>query len=79
MTCPICDNKPANCDCTERERWQHEEIERLTAELERHRMTEEERHSADFCVAFSCHSDESVARVLERYLGRTAPREEGDA
>lgn len=35
MTCPICDQKPANCDCTESERRQHSEIEDLEEEIER--------------------------------------------
>jgi hypothetical protein len=29
MTCPICDQKPANCDCTPNERRMHSEIEDL--------------------------------------------------
>jgi hypothetical protein len=35
MPCPICNQKPANCDCTETERWLFAEIEELTAEVER--------------------------------------------
>lgn len=35
MTCPICDQKPANCDCTAEERRQHGEIEDLECEIER--------------------------------------------
>lgn len=80
MACPICDNKPPNCDCTELERRQHEEIEWLTSELERHRMTEEERKAADAASlrALKACADE-VWQPLLRYLDRTAPREEGDA
>ena len=29
MTCPICDQKPMNCDCTELEHTSHNEIEEL--------------------------------------------------
>lgn len=35
MTCPICDQKPANCDCTAEERRQYGEIEDLEYEVER--------------------------------------------
>ena len=41
MGCPICDNKPANCDCTETEREQFDEIESLKAEIAR--LREERR------------------------------------
>ena len=35
MGCPICDNKPANCDCTATEREQFDEIESLQSEIAR--------------------------------------------
>ncbi len=35
MGCPICDNKPANCDCTATEREQFDEIASLQAEIDR--------------------------------------------
>lgn len=35
MPCPICDQKPANCDCTAKERRQYGEIEDLEYEVER--------------------------------------------
>ena len=35
MTCPICDQKPMNCDCTAKERCQYGEIEDLEAEIAR--------------------------------------------
>ena len=41
MGCPICDNKPANCDCTATEREQSDEIESLQAEIAR--LREERR------------------------------------
>jgi hypothetical protein len=46
MACPICDNKPANCDCTTKEREQFDEIESLRAEISRLRedkLTQDER------------------------------------
>lgn len=43
MTCPICDQKPANCDCTETERRQHREIEEL-------RLTDEEREAIEWAA-----------------------------
>lgn len=33
MACPICDQKPANCDCTSVERHQYAEIEELRDEI----------------------------------------------
>ena len=48
MTCPICDQKPANCDCTETEKRQWSEIEEL-------RLTDEEREAVAW--AASCASD----------------------
>jgi len=41
MGCPICDNKPANCDCTAKEREQFDEIASLQAEIAR--LREERR------------------------------------
>ena len=41
MGCPICDNKPANCDCTAKEREQFDEIHELQAEIAR--LREERR------------------------------------
>jgi hypothetical protein len=41
MTCPICDQKPMNCDCTETEKRQWSEIEDL-------RLTDEEREAIEW-------------------------------
>jgi len=49
------------------------EIERLVAEVERHRMTEEERAYADRVVGYMHAFGPSDARELEGYLKRTAP------
>ena len=35
MTCPICDQKPMNCDCTEAERRMYSENQDLEEEVER--------------------------------------------
>jgi hypothetical protein len=35
MTCPICDQKPMNCDCTPNERRMHAEIEDLEEQVPR--------------------------------------------
>lgn len=35
MPCPICGQKPMNCDCTELERTSHNEIEELEEQLEK--------------------------------------------
>lgn len=42
MACPICDQKPANCDCTPEERRQYAEIEDLEYEIERLRAENED-------------------------------------
>lgn len=41
MTCPICDQKPMNCDCTDRERRMYRELNDVV-EL---RLTDEEREA----------------------------------
>lgn len=41
MGCPICDNKPANCDCTATEREQFDEIQELQSQIAR--LREERR------------------------------------
>jgi hypothetical protein len=35
MKCPICDQKPANCDCTAKERCLYAETQDLADEIER--------------------------------------------
>ena len=54
MTCPICDQKPANCDCTETERRQYSEIadmeelvDLLNAKVAAMRLTAEELHALE--------------------------------
>ena len=43
MTCPICDQKPMNCDCTETEKRQWSEIEDL-------RLTDAEREAIEGAI-----------------------------
>lgn len=45
MACPICDQKPANCDCTETEKRQWSEIEDL-------RLTDDERDAVQGAIFF---------------------------
>ena len=40
MPCPICDQKPANCDCSPEEKRQYAEIADLQDEIERLRITD---------------------------------------
>lgn len=43
MTCPICDQKPANCDCSAVERTQFEELEELQSRLDAIKTTDAEK------------------------------------
>ena len=58
MTCPICDQKPMNCDCTETERRQFAEIAELEEQVARLRLTDEEREAIErlaiHCADTSC-------------------------
>ena len=52
MSCPICDQKPANCDCTKIDLRHHDEMEKLRAEVERLRqakLTDQEFDAIDRC------------------------------
>jgi len=60
MNCPICDQKPMNCDCTAAERQQYGEIEELRAEVARLRLTDLEREAV------------RAAIELEEYRGATS-------
>ena len=46
MTCPICDQKPMNCDCTDRERRMYRELN----DVEELRLTEAEREAIEAAV-----------------------------
>ena len=45
MACPICDQKPMNCYCTEAERRQYAEIEELEEQVASLRLTDAEREA----------------------------------
>ncbi len=47
MPCPICDQKPMNCDCTETERRQYAEIEELQEQVASLRLTDAEREAIE--------------------------------
>jgi hypothetical protein len=72
MTCPICDQKPMNCDCTEKEKRQWSEIEDL-------RLTDSEREAIEAAVRIiDAHEDEmdgfpsGASATLRGLLGRLA-------
>ena len=56
MSCPICDQKPANCDCTETEKRQWSEMQDL-------RLTDAEREAVRFCVTASLPETEKLGGV----------------
>lgn len=60
MSCPICDQKPANCDCTAKEREQYSEIEDL------HKEMEELRSRVRFCDRVIQSSDAATLTLDER-------------
>jgi hypothetical protein len=64
MSCPICDQKPANCDCTETEKRQWSEIEGL-------RLTDEEREAIREAVgAYNDNDDdEECAKIAATLWG----------
>ena len=47
MACPICDQKPMNCDCTETERRQYAEIAELEEQVASLRLTDAEREAIE--------------------------------
>ena len=51
MTCPICDQKPMNCDCTAEEKRLYSETEDLEAEIERLKLTDAEREALNWCLS----------------------------
>ena len=61
MSCPICDQKPANCDCTETEKRQWSEMQDL-------RLTEEEREAVATASRIAGAVGESDVRATLRAL-----------
>jgi|DEB19_MinimDraft_3_1074340.scaffolds.fasta_scaffold201148_1 hypothetical protein len=53
MRCPICDQKPMNCDCTETERRQYVELEELEEQVANLRLTDAEREAIEEAI-FTC-------------------------
>ena len=56
MTCPICDQKPMNCDCTATEKRQWAEIEDL-------RLTDKEREAVRFSATAALPETEKLGGV----------------
>ena len=50
MACPICDQKPMNCDCTPEERRQYGEICDLEEEVVTLRLTDKEREAIEMAI-----------------------------
>jgi hypothetical protein len=70
MACPICDQKPMNCDCTETERRQFAEIAELEEQVASLRLTDDERAAILCSQGFwalenSVHAD-TLRLLLER-------------
>jgi hypothetical protein len=75
MTCPICDQKPMNCDCTSTERQQFAEIEELKEQIASLRLTDEEREAIREAVgAYNDNDDDEecakIAATLHGLLKR---------
>jgi hypothetical protein len=62
MTCPICDQKPMNCDCTEAERRMYSEIEELQEQVPRWIAVSE--RLPDIGVSVLCSSKEPPGEDL---------------
>ncbi len=50
MPCPICDQKPMNCDCTEAERRMYSEAEDLREQVAQMRLTDAERTCLGYAI-----------------------------
>lgn len=68
MTCPICDQKAINCDCTDIERRQHSEIADLEELVESLRLTDAERAAIGrlLGVIGPCDDAATLLGLLER-------------
>jgi hypothetical protein len=79
MACPICDQKPMNCDCTETERRQFAEIAELEEQAASLRLTDAEREAiAEAVGAYNDNDDDEecarIAATLHGLLKRTERR-----
>lgn len=72
MRCPICDNKPMNCDCTPEERRQFCEIEELQEQIASLTLTDAERQAIDYAAYFlgMAEADQRHVPVLQSLLAR---------
>ena len=78
MSCPICDQKPMNCDCTEAEKRQWSEIsdmeelvDHLYAKIALLRLTDEEREAVEWFARVGHSDDGGRAATLRALLERT--------
>ena len=75
MACPICDQKPMNCDCTDAERRQYAEIQELEERMPRwipveERLPEQHHHVIGWQPGF--------ARAAEVWIGSSGQWLGGD-
>jgi hypothetical protein len=68
MYCPICDQKPMNCDCTESERRMHAEIEELEERRQRWISVSERLPEEDVDVLVI--EEDGLMLVVRLYRGR---------
>jgi hypothetical protein len=70
MACPICDQKPMNCDCTETERRQFAEIAELEEQVASLRFTDEEREALHWFAHYGLpeHRAAALRSLLERLV-----------
>ena len=57
MACPICDQKPMNCDCTETERRQFAEMAELEEQATSLRLTDDEREAIEKAISRELDAD----------------------
>lgn len=72
MRCPICDNKPMNCDCTAEGRRKFCEIEELQEQISGLTLTDAERQAIEYAAYFlgMAEAEQSHVPVLENLLAR---------
>jgi hypothetical protein len=72
MACPICDQKPTNCDCSEAERRMHAEIEELRGQLPRWiPVGEQTPDSAEIVLLLMPRNDGDFACTTGCYIAET--------
>jgi hypothetical protein len=85
MACPICDQKPMNCDCTDEEKRLWRAANEFSDEVDRLRLTDAERVAIDAAIRITdAYDDEmdgfssGVAATLRGLLERTRVATEGE-